>query len=118
MTVHCTMVKKFSRVDEKGDELTECMSVVHEVGEGQTLCCSETADPNESDPVADKTEVGELVSFSVTNKFGDEVGEGQTPCCSETADPNESDPAADKTDLGELVSFSVTNRFEDGDPSH
>jgi hypothetical protein len=112
------MEKKFSRVDEKGDEPIECMSVVHEVGKRQTPCCSETADPNESDPAADKTDVGELVSFSVTDKFGDEVGERQMPCCSETADPNESDPAADKTDVGELVSFSVTNKFGDGDLSH
>lgn len=52
-------------------KLIECMSVVHDIGEGQTLCCSETADPNASDPTAEKTEVGDSVSFSATNEFGD-----------------------------------------------
>jgi len=45
--------------------------VVHEVGEEHALHGSESADPNESEAKADKTEVGDWFSFSDTDELGD-----------------------------------------------
>ena len=54
-----------------GDKLIECMSVVHEVGEEHALCCSESAVPRVSEANADKTEVGDRLSFSDADELGD-----------------------------------------------
>lgn len=53
-----------------GEKLIDCTSVAHEVGEEHALCCSEAADSNESDPAAERIEVGDLVPFLATNKLG------------------------------------------------
>lgn len=50
-----------------GDVLIDCILVVQEVGEEHPFCCSEAADPIASEVNADKTDVGDLLSCSLTN---------------------------------------------------
>lgn len=54
-----------------GDRLVDCMSTACEIGDGHLLCCSETAEIWSSELNAVSTEVGDWVSFSASDRFGD-----------------------------------------------